>query len=208
MKFNNYAAGRWVARLGGLLVTMSLVGCGVVPKPFVDPHLRDVDASQFKKPDPIHPVQLLFDFKTKGVENPKATDVLKARVADQVAKSGLFGAISEAPVQGGALLTITVDHVAVDGSDGMGKAFASGLTFGLVGTAVTDGYIADGNYVAPGASTPIVKEVRHAIHTMIGNHEPPPGAVASPSLEEAATTMLHQVVSHLLNDISHDPAFR
>ncbi len=190
----------------GLVVAAGMSGC-ISTAHFVDGSLKDIDTSQFQKPDPLHPVQVLFNFKSKGVDNPRATSELKARIVDQVGASGLFSAVSELPAPGGALLTITVNNVAVD-PDAMSKGVATGLTFGLAGNVVTDGYDATASYTPPGASQPIVKQVHHAILSTVGNHAAPPNATPTANINEAVSMMLHQVVSNLLNNVSHDASFK
>ncbi len=205
MNFTN-TVGRWALRAGGLLIAAAMTGC-VSAGHFVDGNLKEIDVQQFKKTDPQHPVQVLFDFQTKGAENTRATEALKARVVDQVAASGIFSKVSDKPVDGNALLTIKINNVPIT-DNAAAKGFATGLTLGLAGSAVTDGYVCTANYTPPGATQAITKEVRHAIHTTIGNHEPPSNAVQTATAEAAVTMMLHQSISHLLSDVSLDPNFK
>jgi hypothetical protein len=197
---------RWALGVAGLVAAATMTGC-VSMKPYVSANLKEVPASEFVKPNPSHPVQLLFNFQTKGVDNARVTAALKARVVDQVAASNLFDSVSDAPVAGGALLIVTVNNVALDDHE-FAKGFATGLTLGLAGSVAGDGYIATARYTPPAPASLITKEVRHSIYTTIGNHAPPPNAVAAATMDEAATTMLHQAVSNLLNDVSHDPSFK
>jgi len=196
--------GRWAVRAFGAAALAATTGCANF---YVDGHTRDVPVAEYKKADPVHPVQFLFDFQTKGVDNARATELLKARVAAQVKESGLFDQVSETPVAGGALLTITVNNVPLT-DHAFSKGFATGLTFGLAGSTVSDGYVCTASYTPPGASQPISKMARHAIHTTMGNSSAPGDAVKVASIDDGVTKMLHQVVSNVLNDMSHDPAFK
>ena len=202
----NFNWRRWALGMAGLVAAAAMTGC-VSMKPYVSDNLKEVPASEFVKPNPSHPVQLLFNFQTKGVDNARVTAALKARVADQVAASHVFDSVSDAPVAGGALLIVTVNNVPLDDHE-FAKGFATGLTLGLAGTLAGDGYIATARYTPPAPASLIAREVRHSIYTTIGNHAPPPNAVAAATMDEAATTMLHQAVSNLLNDVSHDPSFK
>ena len=125
-----------------------LTGCANI---YVDNATREVSASEFKKPEPQRPVQALFEFQTKGVANARATDYLKAQVIDQIKTSGLFSEVSENPVSGNALLSITLNNVPIS-DDAFSKGFA------------------DAN--------------------------------------DAVTKMTRQIVSNVLNDLSHDPQFK
>jgi hypothetical protein len=207
---------RWALGVAGLVAAATMTGC-VSMKPYVSANLKEVPASEFVKPNPSHPVQLLFNFQTKGVDNARVTAALKARVVDQVAASNLFDSVSDAPVAGGALLIVTVNNVALDDHE-FAKGFATGLTLGLAGRWIASngwscGFSLDlmaADHLNDGScdTSLITKEVRHSIYTTIGNHAPPPNAVAAATMDEAATTMLHQAVSNLLNDVSHDPSFK
>jgi hypothetical protein len=188
------------------VAAVAMTGC-VSSAHYVSNAVKDVPAAQFVKPNPSHSVQVLFDFKTKGVDNARATTTMKARVIDQIAASKLFDSVSESPVAGGALLIVTVDNVSLDNHE-FAKGFATGLTLGLAGTVAGDGYIVTALYTPPAPASTIAKEVRHSIYTTIGNHAAPPNTTLAATIDEAVTNMLHQSVSNLLNDVSHDPAFK
>lgn len=112
---------------------------------YVDSATKEVPASLFKKPVTAKPVQVLFEFQTKGALNAKGTEFLKAQVIDQVKTSGLFSAVEETPVADGALLTITINNVPVT-DDAFAKGFVTGLTFGSAGSQVTDGFVCTMTY--------------------------------------------------------------
>lgn len=190
---------RWIVFLSVLLLT----GCANM---YVDSSTREVATAEFKKPDPLHAVQALFEFQTKGVSNARATDHLKARVIDQIKSSGLFSEVSENPVDGGALLSITLNNVPIT-DNAFSKGFATGMTFGLVGSQVTDGYVCTARYVNGGAPA-IVAQARHAIHTTVGNASAPSNATKAANPNEAVTLMTHQIISNVLNDLSHASQFK
>lgn len=192
--------------LGAVLAAAAMTGCMSI-KPYVGGGVRDVPAAEYVKPNPPHAVQVLFSFQTKGVDNARVTAALKARVIDQISASHVFDAVSEAPVAGGALLTVSINNVALDDS-AYSKGFATGLTLGLAGSVAGDGYIATAKYTPPPPAGTITRQVRHSILTTIGNHDAPAGAAPAATMDEAVSTMLHQLISNVLNDVSHDPAFK
>ena len=187
-----------------VLALSILAGCASV---YVDSNTKEIDASQFKKPNSTHAVQFLFEFQTNGVPNDFATHKLRPLVVDQIQTSGLFSSVSEDPVSTGALLGVVVNNVPLT-DDVMSKGFVTGLTLGVVGSSVSDGYICTARYWANANSAPITKQARHAIHTSLGTGSPPEGAVKAASNDEAVSLMLHQVISNVLNDLSHDAAFK
>lgn len=191
---------RWIA----VTAMVALTGCANM---YVDGNTKEIATTQFKKVDAPHPVQVLFEFQTKGVANARATEKLKDGVLEQVKASNLFSSTTEGPAEGGALLSITLNNVVLT-DDAAAKGFMTGLTFGLAGTQVTDGYICTVRYRANATSEAIVKEGRHALHTTLGASSAPQNATKANSPEEAVTLMRRQVVSNVLNDLSHDATFK
>jgi hypothetical protein len=187
-----------------LFAAMLLGGCANF---YVDGNTKEVQSSAFKKTDPYHPVQILFAFETKGVANERATAFVKPHILAQLKASGIFSEVSETPVAGNALLTITLNNVPLS-DDAFTKGFVTGLTFGLAGSKVSDGYICTASYSGPGSSKAITKVARHAIHTTLGAASAPGDAVKTENVTEAVTLMSRQVVSNVLNDITHDAAFK
>jgi hypothetical protein len=174
---------------------------------YVDGSLQDLKPEQIKKAENPKPVQLLFEFQTKGVNNARATEFLKKQVTEQVEKSGLFSKVSNDPVEGGAILSVTLNNVPLT-DNAFGKGFASGLTFGLAGNTVTDGYICTADFLAGGSAQRITKTVRHAIHTTVGNEKAPANATKVENLTQAAEVMTRQAVSNVLNELATESAFR
>jgi hypothetical protein len=181
-----------------------LAGCASF---YVDGNAPEVPATQYKKPAAPPDVQLVWEFQTKGVRNDQVTALLKDRVLDQFAASGLFAKVSEAPAAGGALLVATVNNIPLS-DDAVSKGFVAGLTFGLAGQTVADGYECTLRYI-PGRSgaAPLVRTGKHVLYTGIGSAGPPPRAQKMATVEAAVTIMLRQLISRTLNDLSQDPAF-
>lgn len=196
-----------VRALRWLVLAVALTSLGGCAAFYVDGHAPEVPAAQYKKPASPPEVQLVWEFQTKGVSNARATDWLKTRVQEQFASSGLFSKVSDAPVPGGALLTATVNNIPLD-SDAAAKGFVAGLTFGLAGQTVGDGYECTIRYTpAQTGASPLVKNGKHVLYTSIGTGGPPAGAQKMAGIEEAVTTMMRQLLSRTLNDLSQDPAF-
>jgi hypothetical protein len=177
-----------------------MTGCASL---YVDTATKEVPVSQMKKPAQLKPTQVVFEFQTKGAPNAQATSMLKDPVVAHVAESGMF---APAAASGSAMLTVTINNIPLT-DDATSKGFVTGLTFGLAGSAVTDGYVCTLSYLPPGQSTPIVKTARHAIHATIGNASPPPGAGKPVDANTAVKTMARDIVSNALRDLSLDPAF-
>jgi hypothetical protein len=187
------------------LAAISLSGCATA---YVDGALKNVNLSEVQKPARPTDAQLLFTFQTKGTANARATEALKADVSKLVEQSGLFAVVGGDPALSGSIINITLNNVPItDQGDAAAKGFATGLTFGLVGSAVTDGYICTIEYLPPGGSAKVSKTSRHAIHTTMGAKGAPDNAVKAKNLEDAVRTMTRQVVTEALKELSKDPSF-
>lgn len=203
--FSAMSAGlRRAARVFALMGAAALTGCATH---YVDGSTKEVNAAQFRKPAQAKPVQLVFEFQTKGVANAQATEFLKAQVTEQVQGSGLFSQVDGKPVAGGALLSVTLNNVPLT-DDAFSKGFAAGLTFGLAGSQVSDGYVCTVRYLGNGQAEALTKTARHAIHTTVGASKTPDNAVKVDNIEAGVRMMTRQVVSTALNDLSQDAAFK
>jgi hypothetical protein len=176
---------------------------------YVDSALREVSPAQVVRPAEPHPVQLLFTFQTKGVNNTRATDALKKQVREAVEASGLFAAVGTDPVAGGAIADVRLDNVPITSEkEAMAKGFGTGLTFGLVGSSVTDGYVCTVDYLPPGETRKVTVSARHAIHATAGAKGAPANGIKARNAADAVDTMTRQVVTSALIALSKDPGFK
>ena len=79
------------------------------------------------------------------------------------------------------------------------KGFGTGLTFGLVGTTVTDAYELS-IFIAAKGKTINRTTIKHAFHTAIGNTNVPPGLEAVPP-SVAFGRVLEQMLLRALQDM-------
>jgi hypothetical protein len=195
-----------------------MVALGIMASPglasaaaWLDAGLTDVKPEDKVVVAHPQPVQLLFQFQTKGAPNARATKFLKAQIVDTVKASGLFSEVSDAATANGALLSVVVNNV-VDPDEmhaAEGKAFVTGATFFVAGTSVRDGYICTVDYLAGPNAPKITKIAHHSIITQLGMvNSPPPGAVKIGSTNDAVMTMTRQIVSNPLNALASDPGFQ
>ena len=183
-----------------LLLLISLSGC-ISPQSYIDPALPVLRAEDLPRVAQPRPVQVLFEFRTKGAPNAAATGHTKSTVMETVSASRLFSEVSETPVAGGRTLALVIDNVPVT-EDAAQKGFATGLTLGLVGTTVTDGYVCTATYSAPGAA-PKTRSVKHALHTSIGNTTPPAGLTAMKPAD-AIPILVRQMTLNALQALRKD----
>jgi hypothetical protein len=192
------------ARLAAIVMISALGGCAV----YVDMNLKEVTPATKAVVANPKPVQMLFEFQTKGVRNGQATDMLKAQVQQIVHESGAFSDVSEAPVPSGALLNIVLNNIPLS-NDAEAKGVITGATFGLVGNVVGDGYICTVDYIAVPNAPKITKTTKDAVFASIGlvGGGPPPNVQKMGGIEEAVRLMVRKSVGNAVNDVAKDPAF-
>jgi hypothetical protein len=183
-----------------LVLLLLLSGC-LTPTMYVDTALPVVRAEDLKPPSPVGPVQVIFEFRTQGTPNSAATDEIKPIVLGAIGRAGLFSQLSDTPVPDGRTLTIVINNVKLT-EHGSAAAFGTGLTFGLVGTMVTDGYVCTATYRSP-VGTSSSKTVKHALHSTIGNASGPPGVPAMQP-REAITQVMEQLTLNALQALRQD----
>lgn len=194
-----------VRGLAVLSCAFVVTGCLSV-KSYVDPALPHVTKADIVATANPRPVQVAFEFRAKGSLNASVTAELQPRVVAVAAESGLFSTVSkDAAGPDAGLLTLVIDNVSVDGENAAAEGFGTGLTFGLVGTMVTDGYIANMIYTRGGQSTSV--DVRHAVHSTIGNHSGPAGMTAM-APQDAAFQVIDQIVWNGLDQLADKQAFK
>ena len=182
---------------------MLLSGCLSI-RSFVDPSLGDVPTTERVAPVNPQPVQLIFEFRTQGAANARATNLLREQITESVRGSRLFSEVSTNPVAGGALLSIVIDNIPQEGAASRG--FATGLTLGLAGTTVSDYYVGTARYSRSGAAE-LNSEGRHALHSQIGNAAAPANMVQAETVEAGLRTVIRQLTDHLLFDIARQSGF-
>jgi hypothetical protein len=180
-------------------------GCDNVSR-YVDGRLRDMEPPQVRRVTYPRAVQLLVSFQTNGTANTWAKEVWRPRVLTLLEQSGVFCAISDTPVDGGAVLDITINN-RWKTEDAYHKAVFAGVSLGVLGTALTDGYVCTIAYQPASGAAPVTKEVRHALHTMMGDGPVPPHTRPSPSFAHAADTIVRQLVVNGLDALVTDPGF-
>jgi hypothetical protein len=205
--------GRRVLRLVlGAMLAMGLIGqpAMVMAATYVSADLGDVKPEDVAKVDNPQPVQLLFQFQTKGAPNAAATKFLKAKVTEIVTKSGYFSQVSEEPVANGAVLSVTIDNVIAPGdlSKATAQGAVTGATLFIAGSNVTDNYLSTIEYVSGPGAAKITRTARHSLITQLGLiNSAPQNAVKIGSMKDGIYTMASQIILNPLNDIAKDPAF-
>ncbi|HEX4196441.1 MAG TPA: hypothetical protein VHZ26_03280 [Caulobacteraceae bacterium] len=157
------------------------------------------------------PVQLLFEFETKGALNGRATKLLKDQVVAAVKASGLFSDVSDTPTANGAVLEIIInDSPSKDEMDeAYGKGFVTGATFFIAGNTIRENYLCTINYVAGPTATKITRTAADGVYFQMGLiNSPPANAVKIGSLHDAVFAMTRLIIINPLNALAADPGFQ
>lgn len=208
---------RWLRAMGAgtsragivlaLVGSLTFTGCATH---YVSGNTPERPSGGFVKPAQPHPVQVAFEFRTRGVANGRGTELLRESAIQQVHDSGLFSRIDLEPSPKGGLLAISLDNVVDPDESPVMKGVITGATLLLVKNFVTDHYVCTARYVGPGGSPPLEHTVRHALHSSVGavGGSPPPGAVQAANARQAIETILKQALSQVLDALSRDPNFK
>lgn len=186
-----------------VVVASALSGCMSV-RSYVDPTLAPISKAQIQAPATPGPVSVLFEFRAMGNANARGTSALQGRVIAAVAESGVFSNVSSvAGLPDAGILKIIIDNVGNQGN-AAAKGFGTGLTLGLVGSMVKDGYICTASYTYKSKVFETTQE--QAIFSTVGNHVAPKGMTAS-SPQDAVNQVVDQLVWHSLKDLAEKHAF-
>lgn len=198
----------WLKRSALIATVVSsavLSGCASF---YVDNGLKSADTTSIKPAASPQPVQLFFTFKTKGQPNGQVTQYLQGKVTEQVRQSGLFGELKTTAGEGVGTLQITINNEVLT-PDAMAKGFMTGLTLGLAGSTVGDGYQCELSYKSSDNAPEIKTQANHAIYTSLGaGSSPEAAATKMANGEEAITTMVRQAVKTLLIKLSTTSQFQ
>ena len=173
----------------------------ISPKSFVDPSYPKVKYEELKRPQQPLKVSLTSQFQRNGAALPAADPTLKDNSERVLRASGLMVPVSEG-AEGS--VNIIVNNIADTGA-AAAKGFGTGLTFGLVGTTVTDAYEMTVT-INVGGKTFTRSAVKHAFHTAIGNTSTPEGLELIPP-NVAFQRVFEQMLLRVLKEYQVSPEY-
>lgn len=177
-----------------LITSVALTGC-VSPKSFLDTSFPKMSYEDIKKRGEPLRLKLSVEFQRNGQAFPRADSILRDNAERILRGSGIVTPVTD---QGEGEIKVVVNNIADLGS-AAAKGFGTGLTFGLVGTTVSDAYELSLTITAQG-KTINRHSIKHAFHTAIGNSTIPQGLeVIDPST--AFARVLEQMLLRALQDM-------
>ena len=178
-----------------LIAGLTLTGC-ISPKTYVDPNFGKSSYSDVKTVVKEYDIRVIVEFQRNGVYLDAAYETTKNNVERTLRASGVIIPSSN---DSKASLKVTVNNIA-DIGKAAAKGFGVGLTFGAVGTVVTDYYEVTIVYTDESGAV-ISKDYKHAIHTTIGNKDAPVEGVLPTTPGDAFATVVEQVLLNFIIDM-------
>jgi len=173
-----------------------MTGC-ISAKSYVDPSYGKVKYEDLSRRTEPFRWKLVVEFMRNGSRLPTADAEVFGHVERVIRAAGIIPVTEvNAPE-----LKVIVNNVADNGA-AVGKGFGTGMTFGLVGSTVTDNYemevvLTDGNKVLRKSG------YKHAIHTTVGNASGPQG-LEPMSVTAAFGKVVEQLLLNALKEIEAD----
>lgn len=180
----------------------SLTAC-IATHSYVDPSRRILDEALRPAPAAPRPVAIVVTFQTNGEAKPKVASEIAPKFITDLTRSGHFR--QNRPGESGDRLEITLNNVADIGS-AVGKGLGTGLTMGLAGSRVKDGYVMTVHFMAADGRE-ARKKYQHEIETTIGIKSAPEGKIQM-SLNEAFDRVIDDLSRLLLHDLLQEGYFR
>jgi hypothetical protein len=182
-------------RLIAVLVTSSLVQGCISTHSYVDPQFHHASFGDLARSQPPYALSVKSEFQRNGVEQPRVERQLRDDVERTLRASGVVVPYDGKGSADGEI-SIVVNNV-TDLCSAAAKGFGTGLTLGLVGSHVMDGY----EMTARLTQSDSVEErkYQHAIISTVGNAAGPPGLTPV-----ALATAFNQVVDDLVLNFLKD----
>lgn len=183
-----------------MLITAVTAGC-MAPKSFVDPSFPKLSYEELgRRASPLKLV-LRSEFQRNGEPLGRADPTLRDNTERILRASGVVTPSTEGAE---GEIRVVVNNVA-DVGTAFAKGFGSGLTFGIVGTTVTDAYEMTVTITVAGR-TFSRSGVRHALHTTLGNTSTPDGLeTVAPNV--AFERVLEQMILRVLKEYQASPEY-
>jgi hypothetical protein len=177
------------------VVNIIISGC-ISPRSYLDPSTPKVSYEDVKRRNEPLKLKLSTEFQRNGEHYEKADLTLKDNSERILRGTGVI--IPSAEAIDGEII-IVCNNIA-DLGTAAGKGFGTGLTFGAVGSTVTDAYEMSLTIKLNDGKVYNRKEIKHALHTAIGNTSVPDGVETVP-LNVGFSKVLEQMLLRVLKEM-------
>jgi hypothetical protein len=135
---------------------------------YVDPQFRKAGLGDVKAPAKKYSTVVSVEFLRDGNRRDEVDGTLKAAVEKAMVASGVMLPSLQ---KGDIAIKVVVNNI-TNSTSSFWKSFGTGLTLGLVGSTVTDAYVATITMTYAKGEI-IKKEYKHALHTTVGAKSAP-----------------------------------
>jgi hypothetical protein len=175
--------------------TLILHGCITIHS-YVDPQYHHASFGDLTRVEPPYALSIKVQYQVNGVDRPKADRSLLDHVERSLRASGV-AVPYEGKGDADGEMSVIVNDVG-DIKAAAAKGFGTGLTFGLIGSHVSDNYEVTVRLTQVGGVTE--QKYQHAILSTVGNASGPPGLTAVP-LAMAVNQVADDIVLNFLKDM-------
>ena len=184
--------------VAALAIVAGVVSGCISVKSYVDPELPKVGYGDLLVRRDKRPIVMSLEFQRNGNVKPAISERVQEKAKTILATTNLFSAVSISSDGNVDRLELVLNNIA-DTGDAIGKGIKTGLTFGGVGSRVTDSYVLTATFKPTGG--PAVQKIyRHALHSAIGNADLPPDATRM-SVQQAFDRVLQDLLLKLMRDL-------
>jgi len=178
-----------------LIAGLALTGC-VSKKTYVDPSFGKASYSDVKSVSKKYNIKIIVEFQRNGKVIEAVNKTVMHHVEKTLRATGIINPLSK---DSKISIKVIVNNIA-DIGRAMAKGFGTGLTFGAIGTTVTDYYDVIIIYTNENATT-ITKNYKHALHTTIGNAKAPVVDVLPTTSANAFETVIEEVLLNFITEM-------
>lgn len=183
--------------LGLAIVIIGLGGC-LAPKSYVDPAYASAEYSDITRRSQPYRLEIIVEFQKSGEHYEKGDGVLKDQV-ERIVRATYFAVPATDNTDGS--MRIVLNNFG-DKGQAIAKGIGTGLTFGMVGSMVTDYYEMEAELTLAG-ETIRKATYQHAIHSTIGRKEGPEG-LEPMTLMEAFGDVVEDLILNFIRDVQVD----
>jgi len=177
------------------LITLCMTGC-ISPKSYVDPSFSKATYNDINSVSEKHATKVVVEFQRNGKTIESVNKEVRGHVERTLRATGIVSLTQQAA---GVSVKVVVNNVA-DMSDAAAKGFGVGLTFGAIGTLVTD-YYEIKIELDDGKGTKLTENYKHALHTTIGNKGAPFQNVEPTTISDGFGTIVEQTILNFIKDV-------
>ena len=184
-----------------MVLLVGTTGCTNMKDYYVIQETPALSYGEISKDDDKQSLDVTFEFQTNGQMNPGVTNRYRAQVIGALNQTGCFSEVHAGVGRSSRSLHLVVNNVVDSLGGAVMQGFFSGLTFGLIGTKVTDNYAIEAVY-SGGSGDSTNSNYGWSLTTTSGLiHAGVSNGTKHGTLDSAFDRLLEQVVLRVISDL-------